>query len=308
MNKKSTVLIISFLVAVIGILSWKLYSVGPTDTCIEVAPAPELKKQNLFALSVIDTIASKELNETRTINIYLPEGYSPDSSATYPVIYLLDGGVEEDFVHITGIVRYNTQPWIDRFPRSIVVGIENTVRRRDFTFAVPNLDFVEDVGFKKEQFPAYGGSAKFISFIEKELQPFIEKKYKTTEGKTIIGESLGGLLATEILLKHRKLFDTYIIMSPSLWWNKQSLLAEAPDLLKTGTTKKTRVYIGACSKEEDTGMYKDAVALSEVLKKQSNDSLHVYFDYLPNETHATIIHQAVYNAFRTLYPKTAVNK
>ncbi|MCD6068292.1 MAG: alpha/beta hydrolase [Bacteroidetes bacterium] len=306
MNKKTTVLIISILFAVIGFLSWKLYSVSRTDTC--VALPRETEQPQFFALSVIDTIASKELNETRTINVYLPEGYSPDSAATYPVIYLLDGGIGEDFVHITGIVRHNTQPWIARFPRSIVVGIENTLRRRDFTFAVPNLDFLEPAGFKKEQFPAYGGSAKFISFIEKELQPFIEKKYKTNAGKTITGESLGGLLATEILLKHRHLFDTYIIISPSLWWNNQSLLAEAPDLLNKGTDKKVKVYIAAANKDENKGMYDDAVFLDQLLKKHAGKNLQVHFDYLSDETHATIFHQAVYNAFRTLYPKTAVNK
>ncbi len=95
---------------------------------------------------------SKELDEKRTINIYLPEDYKPEDSVLYPVIYIIDGGMEEDFFHIAGIVRFNTQPWINRFPRSIVVGIENTNRRRDCTFPVPDLDFVEKMGFKKEQF------------------------------------------------------------------------------------------------------------------------------------------------------------
>ncbi len=208
---------------------------------------------HLFTLSVTDTIASKNLGETRVLNVYLPQGYSADSSAQYPVIYLLDGGVEEDFVHITGIVRYNNQPWINRVPKSIIVGIENTDRQRDFTFAVPNLDFVEKIGFTKAQIPNYGSSAKFIAFIEQELQPFIEKKYKANRSRTIIGESLGGLLSTEILLKHRNLFNTYIIMSPSLWWGNESLLAEAPALLKPGTGDSTKVYIGACNKAGKPG-------------------------------------------------------
>lgn len=254
-----------------------------------------------FVFSFVHNIYSQNLGETRVINVYLPEGYSDTSKERYPVIYLLDGGVQEDFIHITGLVQYNTQPWINRFPKSIVVGIENTNRRRDFTFAVPNLDFVEKIGFKKEQFPAYGGSAKFIAFIEKELQPFIDKKYNTNKGRTIIGESLGGLLATEILLKHRSLFDTYIIMSPSLWWGGESLLAEAPQLLKTGANNGVKVYVGACSKDENKIMYDDAVALNETLKRSG---IKVFYDYLPNEVHATIIHQAVYNAFKLLYPKT----
>ena len=256
----------------------------------------------------ISEIQSVNLGEKRTLNIYLPEGYNEEDTVTYPVIYLLDGGVEEDFIHIAGLVRYNTQPWINRFPKSIIVGIENTNRRKDFTFPVANLDFVKRMGFNATQFPAYGGSAKFIAFVEQELQPFIRAQYKTNNRNTIIGESLAGLLATEILLNHRSLFDTYIIMAPSLWWGKESLLAAAPVLLKQGTREDIKVYIGVCSKDEDKIMYDDAVALSEILKQYGGERMKVYYDYLPDEVHATIIHQAVYNAFKMLYPQTEKKK
>lgn len=255
-----------------------------------------------FVLSQTEHINSVNLKENRVINVYLPEGYKADGTEKYPVIYLLDGGVEEDFVHITGIVRYNTQPWINRLPRSIVVGIENTNRRRDFSYPVANLDFLARMGFKKEQFPQYGGSEKFIAFLKDELKPYINKKYKTTDQSTIIGESFAGLLATEILLKHRNLFNNYIIMSPSLWWGKESLLTSAPSALKSGTNGEVKVYVGACSKAEDQIMYDDALALSETLKTNGGAQMKVYFDYLPDEIHATIIHQAVYNAFKLLYP------
>lgn len=251
---------------------------------------------------------SMELDEKRTINIYLPEDYKPEDSVLYPVIYIIDGGMEEDFFHIAGIVRFNTQPWINRFPRSVVVGIENTNRRRDCTFAVPDLDFVEKMGFKKEQFKSYGGSAKYISFLEKELQPYIRSHYKTNGNGTVIGESLAGLLATEILLKHRSLFDTYIIMSPSLWWGNGSLLTQAPALLQKDKNRKVNVYIGACSREEDKRMYEDAVALSEVLKKEGGAGMKLYYDYLPNEIHSTMMHQAVYNAFKLIHPRTEYQK
>ena len=253
-------------------------------------------------LGIVDSVKSGILNETRLVNIYLPEGYSPDSASTYPVIYLLDGGADEDFIHIAGLVRYNTTPWINRFPKSIVVGIENVNRQRDFTFAVPNLDFLSRTGFTKNQFSAYGGSEKFISFIEKELQPFVEKRYAANSSKTIIGESLGGLLATEILLKKPDLFSTYIILSPSLWWGKESLLTNAPGLLKSNGRKKLTVYVGACERANSVIMYNDAKALADTLKKHNAGTMRVVFDYLPEETHATINHQGVYNAFKLLYP------
>lgn len=268
----------------------------------------EAGKADPMVIGLIQKLPSKILGEERKISIYLPEDYHQNDTTKYPVIYILDGGMEEDFIHIAGIVRFNTQPWISRFPRSIVVGIENTNRKRDFSFAVPNLDFVEKMGFKKESFPAVGGSSKYIAFLEKELQPYISKQYRTNAQKTVIGESFAGLLATEILLKHRHLFDTYIIVTPSLWWGGESLLAEAPKLLKTGNNSNVQVYVGACNKEEDLTMYNDAVKLGAVLRHYGVNLKQVKFDYMPDEIHATAMHQAVYNAFKLLYPKTAYQK
>ena len=271
------------------------------------AQAPiKVEESKPLAFGITEKLQSVQLSETRTINIYLPEDYNPKDTITYPVIYIPDGGADEDFFHITGIVRYNTQPWIERFPKSIVVGIANTNRKRDFTFSVPNIDFVEKIGFKKTQFTAYGGSAKYIAFLEKELQPYLKAKYKANAHQTIIGESMAGLLASEILLKHRNLFDSYIIITPSLWWGDGSLLKEAPALLKNAKGK-TKVYLAACDKDEDKNMYDVAITFRDIIQN-SGSQTQVYYDYLPNELHSTAIHQAVYNAFRAFYPKTIYQK
>lgn len=252
---------------------------------------------NPFILGRIDTLHSTILSEDRILNIYLPEGYSPDSTASYPVIYLLDGSMDEDFIHVVGLVQFNTFSWINRFPKSIVVGIANVNRQRDFTFPVSNLDFVEKMGMNKSRIKEYGESEKFISFIEKELQPYMDKNYKTIPSKTIIGQSLGGLICTEILLKKPNLFDTYIIMSPSLWWGDEFLLEQAPKLLEENRNTKKRIYIGVG--KEGKIMVNDAKKLHKGLKKTQNE---VYFDYLPDEDHGTISHQAIYNAIKLLYP------
>jgi predicted alpha/beta superfamily hydrolase len=82
-------------------------------------------------------------------------------------------------------------------------------RQRDFTFPTSSSEL-------KTRFPNTGHSDKFISFIENELQPLMQSKYKANKNKTLIGESLGGLLATEVLLTKPTLFNKYIIVSPSL--------------------------------------------------------------------------------------------
>ncbi|KAF2330457.1 alpha/beta hydrolase [Flavobacterium ginsenosidimutans] len=256
----------------------------------------------LFVLGVIDEIQSKELNEKRILNIYLPEGYNPAEATKYPVIYLLDGSADEDFIHISGLVQFNSFEWINQVPKSIVVGIATVDRRRDFTFPTT----VEN---DKTRFPTTGHSDQFIAFIEKELQPFIEKKYKVNDSKTIIGQSLGGLLETEILLKKPSLFNKYVIVSPSLWWNNGSLLDLDSEMLKENFNQQIDIYI-AVGKEGLTPtkiprvMEVDANLLSEKLKGSKSKNVEVYFDYFPEENHGTILHPAVANSFKFFYPKS----
>ena len=243
-----------------------------------------------FVLGTVEELSSKELSEKRILNIYLPEGYNQNDSTHYPVIYLLDGSADEDFIHIAGLVQFANFSWVNILPKSIVVGIANVDRKRDFTFPTT-------VEADKKDFPTTGSSAKFISFIEKELQPFIDRKYKTNPDKMLIGESLGGLLATEILFKKPQLFNRYIIVSPSLWWDKESLLSIQPKALSADTAKRTDVYI-AVGKEGDI-MENDAKQLNSILNKNNKNNLLVNFQYFEKENHATIMHLAVYNAFES---------
>lgn len=254
-----------------------------------------------FELGMIEEFQSTILSEKRILNIYLPEGYKQNDTIKYPVIYLLDGGADEDFIHTVGLVQFNTFSWINRIPQSIVVGIANTDRRRDFTF--PTL-IEED----KKRFPTSGGSTKFIDFLEKELQPFIQGRYKTNNAKTIIGQSLGGLLATEMLFTKPNLFDKYIIISPSLWWNDGSILKENPGILNENFTQKTAVYIGVGKEglaptKNPHVMEVDANILADKLQQTKTKNVKIYFDYMPDEDHATSSHPALFNAFRLLYPK-----
>ncbi len=254
-----------------------------------------------FVLGVIDEIQSKELAEKRILNIYLPEGYNTNDTIKYPVVYLLDGSADEDFIHISGLYQFNSFPWVNHAPRSIIVGIANVERKRDFTYPTT-------IAGEIKKYPSAGHSNRFINFIEKELQPFIQNKYKTNLTKTIIGESLGGLLATEILLKKPTLFNKYIILSPSLWWDDGSLLKLGSEIFEKTFTNKTDIYIGVSKEGLGPGETPhvgevDANLLADKIQKSQSKSVSVYFDYLPQEDHATISHQAVLNALKLLYPK-----
>jgi len=262
--------------------------------------AQKTNKTKPFVLGVIEEIQSKELAEKRILNIYLPEGYNSMDSIKYPVIYLLDGSADEDFIHITGLVQFNSFEWINQVPKSIVVGIATVDRRRDFTYPTT-------IEKDQKKFPTSGHSAQFISFIEKELQPFIEKKYKTNDSKTIIGQSLGGLLESEILLTKPTLFNKYIIVSPSLWWDNGSLLNHGIDSFQNNFNQQTDIYIavgkeGATPTDIPRVMEEDARLLFEKISQIKIKNVKVHFEYLPKENHDTILHQAVSNSFRVLYP------
>ncbi|MBS1760534.1 MAG: alpha/beta hydrolase [Bacteroidetes bacterium] len=270
-------------------------------TSISVNAQIKSNESKPLIIGNIDQINSIILGETRTLNIYLPQGYNKNDSKKYPVIYVLDGSIDEDFFHVAGIVQYYNFSWINRVPQSIVVGIANVDRKRDFT-SPTNFEI------DKKHAPTGGGSAKFISFIENELQPYINKTYKTNQSKTLIGQSLAGLLATEILFTKPKLFNKYIIVSPSLWWNDGSLLKQNPEILKENFNEQTDIYVGVGKEGLTPGldshvMEVDANLLADKIAQTKSKKVKVYFDYLPNENHATVTHPAVFNAFKLLYPQ-----
>ncbi|MBK8625421.1 MAG: alpha/beta hydrolase [Saprospiraceae bacterium] len=189
-----------------------------------------------------ETIAihSTEVSEKRVINIWTPPSYAT-SNDSLAVLYMLDGGIKEDFAHVANsldslIKAKSIKP-------IILVGIENTERRRD-------LSGPTSVEKDKEIAPVVGQSTKFRNFIDKELFSVINKKYRTTPEKGIIGESLAGLFVTETLLYHPEMFDFYIAFDPSLWWNDQHLIKNAAQRLAAFPNKEIRFWFAGSNAED----------------------------------------------------------
>ena len=252
--------------------------------------------KNPLTIGEVMTFDSKILSESRTLNVYLPQGYNAKDTLTYPVIYVLDGGMDEDFIHVVGAAQfYNLQL---EMPKSIVVGIANTDRKRDFTFPTTDRKLQKD-------YPTTGGSRKFISFLKDEVQAYISDTYATTQQKTLIGQSLGGLLAAEILFKTPKLFNNYIIVSPSLWWDNEALLKDAKMMMDSQSKISAKVYIAVGTEGEL--MEGEAKRLYELLKSSGKSDLKAEFLFLPNENHKTILHQGVMDSFKLMSGKPSEN-
>src|ERR1700749_1180503 len=180
------------------------------------------------------TVDSKVLGETRRVNVYMPPAYTESKSARLPVLYMPDGGIGEDFLHVAGLVQVSVGNGTMR--PFILVGIENTERRRDMTGPTESER-------DKKIAPRVGGSAAFRAFIRRELMPQVKSRYRTTDETAIVGESLAGLFVVETLLKEPELFDTYIAFDPSLWWNDGKLVAGAGDDLRRHAGIRKTLYM-----------------------------------------------------------------
>lgn len=229
------------------------------------------------------TLESKALKETRRINVYLPPGYEAAKSTRYPVLYMPDGGLEEDFPHIattvdTGIRAGEIRPLI-------IVGIENTERRRDMTGPT-------EVDTDKKIAKRVGGSAAFRDFIRDELMPSVRRKYRVTDETAIIGESLAGLFIVETFFLQPKMFGTYLALSPSLWWNSDELVRKAAERLKQLPDLHNGLYLAAANEEI---ISPQATRLAETLRTGAPSGLKWQFDPRPDLRHD--------NIYRSLAPQ-----
>jgi predicted alpha/beta superfamily hydrolase len=235
------------------------------------------------------TISSRVLGETRRINVYLPPGYAGTSRARLPVLYMPDGGLAEDFLHIAGLVQVSVSNGTMR--PFLLVGIENTQRRRDLTGPTDNE------GDRKIA-PRVGGAQAFRNFIRDELMPQVKGRYRTTDERAIIGESLAGLFVVETFLLEPDLFDTYIAVDPSLWWNNGKLGGDAGKQLRARPGLKKALYLASSAEERVPGLTQRFVA---ALEKNAPKGVRWHYTKMPEETHATIYHPAALKAFREMF-------
>lgn len=225
------------------------------------------------------TIDSKIVGEKRVINVWKPEEYKI-SEDSLPVMYMADGGIKEDFPHIANTLAKLIKE--KKIKPIILVGIENTERRRD-------LSGFTEVEKDKEVAPVVGGSDKFRSFIKEELFPEINKRYKTTNEKSIIGESLSGLFVMETFFLAPDMFNHYITFDPSLWWNDHYLVRTAKDHLTTFPADEKRLWFAGSSAEDIAPYTKE---LAAILHAENKPNLKWKFSDEPKETHATIFRSA----------------
>lgn len=244
----------------------------------------------------VEKIHSGILNEDRQIWIYNPAEGNSNSKERLPVLYLLDA--EDHFYSTVGIIKQMTGRW----PAMIVVGIVNTNRNRDL---IPTSDNAS----------VSGGGKNFLHFIEKELMPHIDSLYPTAPYRLFSGHSLGGLTVINTLLTNPHLFNAYIAIDPSLWWDNEKLVNEAKDFFSSRKLNGISLFVGrsnnmppgmdtlAALKDttEFTMLYRAVTKFIAVLKQENNTGLRWDTKFYPEEVHGTVELNGQYDALKFIF-------
>ncbi len=247
-------------------------------------------------------IESKILNQERTYIVNLPDSYISESTQTYPVIVLIDGGYYFNlFTGIIGEMANNEQ-----VPEMIIIGLSKVDRVKDYT---PTNSIISLNGNKDENYLKTSGASKlFLDFIEKELLVEIDNKYRTNSFKIMVGQSFGGLLAATSYLSSRALFDGYIAIDPSFWWDNQYIVREV-DHLNIEEIANYYFYLASADKYEN---FSGATHIFE-LNRNSHDSFYsklmskgisyskIKIQYFEEENHNTSPLLSLYNGLKFIY-------
>ena len=232
-------------------------------------------------------IYSNILNENRTCLISLPETYNDTSNTNkqYPLLILLDGYAF--FKTAAGIIHFMSS---DRnrdyfMPETIIVAIENVDRERDFT--VTKL--------KTKRVNTMGGGKKFLTFIEKELISYVDENYRTKPYRTLVGHSLGGLLTLNSYIDKSSIFDAYLSIDPSIWWDEDKMINKVDSISPISFKKKIYIATANQVKRRYERNKKKHDRIYTLIKIKSNEKADIKVKTYNNDNHRSVPLIALYD-------------
>jgi predicted alpha/beta superfamily hydrolase len=237
-------------------------------------------------------INSAVLGEERTILVRVPAGYETNK-LRYPVLYMTDGNAH--ISHTSSTVEFLARN--GRMSEMIVVGITNTDRTRDLS--PTHVTTTVAGGNTALQFPTSGGGDKFLKFIETELIPEIEKRYRVDPYRILAGHSLGGLFAIHAMISRPELFNSYVAVSPALQWDNQVVVKRAEDFFKSRKEWQATLFtsLGHEPGPIEDGFYQ----LKQVLEKNAPKGFEWEARVLDDEDHGSVVLHSHYLAMRKVF-------
>lgn len=285
-------------------MKWLIFLAAALVPALAAAQAPAAPAEAPIVLGTRFTLPSAALGEPREVNVRLPASYSAATpERRYPVLYVLDGGAEQDFPHIAGLAQHGEMS--GTFDEFITVGIATTKKRIwELTFPAQDERYATfyRANGRPAEFASGGGSDSFRRFIAEEVIPFVESKYRTGGRRVLLGESLAAFFVVDTLLREPRLFHDYVAISPSLWWNREELGDRAGQLLAAQDYSDRRLYVTMAN--EGGTMQRGLDKLLAALRTPAAGSLKwTWVDRRDSEHHGSIYHVAALDALRILYPK-----
>jgi len=232
------------------------------------------------------TLESKVFEENRSVYIQYPKPNPKNPAAAYPVLYLLDG--ESHFDLVSQQCIYLSRWDVNVMPEMIVVGIVNTNRVRDLTPTHSVLDYYGKADTSATSWLKPSGSnEKFFQFIQNELMPYIDSHYKTQPFKIFAGHSFGGITVVNCLLTHPELFNAYVAVSPSFWWDRSYLLKFADQKLDKGTTLDKILFCsdGNEGVSDKSTFHSNLLTFDSLMHTRALSGLSYKYVHYPEESH-----------------------
>jgi predicted alpha/beta superfamily hydrolase len=268
------------------------------------------EEKESIVIGKTDSVQSTILGENRKIWVHVPD-VAANSKERFPVAYVLDG--DGHFSSVVGMIQQlSTINGNLMCPKMIVVGILNTDRTRDLTPTHMDVDpMMNDSAFVRTS----GGGENFIAFIEKELMPHIDANYPAAPYKMLIGHSFGGLAVMQTFVHHNDLFNSYICIDPSMWWDNEKLLIQTQKVLSEKNFAGKSLYLGIANTLEDgmdikkvqkdnseeTKHIRSILKLQAAFEKNKQNGLIYQGKYYADDTHGSVPLITEYDALRFFF-------
>jgi predicted alpha/beta superfamily hydrolase len=281
--------------------------------CAAISSSGQAQTDNKIVIGKVDSVYSNILKEKRKIWVYVPNMTQNLQGATarYPVLYLLDG--DGHFQSVVGMVQQLSQVNGNTVvPEMIVVGIPNTDRTRDLTptHVAADPPMMDSTSSKNT-----GGGENFTAFLEKELMPHIDSSYPTQPFKMLIGHSFGGLAVMNILTNHTRLFNAYIAIDPSMWYDKEQFLKTTEKKLSAQKYDGESLYLGIANTmpegmtvekmKKDTASttrhIRSIFSMDKFIRDNQPKGLTYASKYYPDDDHGSVPLTSEYDGLRFIF-------
>ena len=246
----------------------------------------------------VHRVRSSVYGNEQTITVRLPRGYLDNPDKKYPVLFSVDGGPDQDFELLAGIAA--EAEFSTSFEPFILVGVKTEDRYSQLTPEMRHLPLARlKENFGERMKP--GGADTFRDYLERDVIPWATGRYRTGR-KILTAVSLGGLFVLDTFLDRPEMFDDYIALTPSIWWDNGRIAEEAAQKLARHEPSDRRIYftMGDEGVGNLTGVWLDT--LVEAFETKTPEGLKwAFVDRSGSEEHRTMALTSWLDAMRTLY-------